>query len=80
MAAVYPPTDHDAINTSQRPRKLLDQARDALRATHYAFRSGRCYVGWMKRFIRFHDSRRLRPVSAPHPVKRQFLAAPSAAH
>ena len=29
-----------------RPKKLLDQVRDAIRLTHYAYRTEQAYVGW----------------------------------
>jgi len=37
------------------PRKLLDQARDAIRLKHYAYSTEQTYVQWIKRFILFHD-------------------------
>ena len=39
------------------PRNLLDQVRDVMRVKHYAFRTERTYIGWIKRFILFHDKR-----------------------
>jgi integron integrase len=38
-------------------KKLLDQARDALRARHYSYRTEETYIDWMRRFILFHDKR-----------------------
>jgi hypothetical protein len=35
--------------------KLLDQVRDKLRVKHYAIRIEQSYVGWIKRYIHFHD-------------------------
>lgn len=43
---------HDA-----KPRKLLDQVRDALRVKHYAYRTEECYVDWVRRYILFHNKR-----------------------
>jgi hypothetical protein len=40
-----------------RPRKLLDQVRDAIRLGHYSYRTEQAYVGWIKRYIYFHDGR-----------------------
>ena len=34
-----------------RPKKLLDQVRDAIRLKHYSYRTGQAYVGWIKRYI-----------------------------
>jgi integron integrase len=40
-----------------RPRKLLDQVRDAIRLKHYSYRTEQTYVGWIRRYILFHDKR-----------------------
>jgi hypothetical protein len=40
-----------------RPKKLLDQVRDAIRLKHYSYRTEQAYVGWIKRYIYFHDVR-----------------------
>lgn len=39
----------------QKPRKLLDQVRDKLRVKHYAYRTEKAYIFWIRRFILFHD-------------------------
>jgi hypothetical protein len=38
-------------------KKLLDRVRDALRLWHYSLRTEECYVGWMTRYILFHNKR-----------------------
>ncbi len=40
-----------------RPKKLLDQVRDAIRLKHYSIRTEQAYIGWIKRYIFFHDVR-----------------------
>jgi integron integrase len=40
-----------------RPKKLLDQVRDAIRLKHYSYRTEQAYVGWIKRYVYFHDVR-----------------------
>ena len=40
-----------------KPRKLLDQVRDALRLKHSSIRTEQAYVNWIKRFILFHHKR-----------------------
>jgi integron integrase len=40
-----------------RPRRLLDQVRDAVRVRHYSYRTEQAYVGWVRRFILFHGKR-----------------------
>jgi len=37
--------------------KLLEQARDRLRLKHYSIRTETAYLGWIKRYILFHDKR-----------------------
>ena len=34
---------------------LLDQVRQAIRKRHYSHKTEEAYVGWIKRFIHFHD-------------------------
>lgn len=50
-AAVSPRTTADPLAA------LLDQAREALRVKHYAIRTEQAYVGWIKRFLRYHGNR-----------------------
>jgi integron integrase len=40
-----------------RPRRLLDEARAALRTRHYSRRTEDAYVAWMRRYILFHGKR-----------------------
>jgi integron integrase len=44
------------ILLSDRPR-LLDQVRTTLRERHYSRRTEEAYVGWIRRFIVFHNKR-----------------------
>jgi len=37
--------------------KLLDQVRNAIRTRHYSYRTEEAYVGWIRRFILFHNKR-----------------------
>ena len=37
------------------PKKLLDQVRDAIRLKHYSYRTEQSYVGWVQRYILFHN-------------------------
>ncbi len=48
---------------SRRPR-LLDQVRDEIRLRHYSLRTEHTYLGWIKRFILFHNKRHPRDMSA----------------
>ena len=48
------PNSSDKSTTPKSP-KLLDQVRDKLRVKHYSIRTEQSYVGWIKRYIFFHD-------------------------
>jgi len=51
--------------TEQRPKKLLDQVRDAIRLKHYSIRTEEAYVNWIKRYILFHNKRHPTEMGAP---------------
>ena len=40
-----------------RPPRLLDRVREAARLRHMSRRTEEAYVGWIRRFIVFHDKR-----------------------
>jgi integron integrase len=44
------------IPTAPKP-KLLDQVRQAIRTRQYSYKTEKAYVGWIKRFIFFHNKR-----------------------
>jgi len=54
----------DAVTIAAKPR-LLDEVRDRIRVKHYSLRTERAYVGWVRRFILFHDKRHPRDMGAP---------------
>ena len=56
---------------TKRPKKLLDQVRDAIRVKHYSIRTEEAYVTWIKRFILFHDKRH--PLEMDVPEIEAFL-------
>jgi len=43
--------------SSPKPKKLLDQLRDAIRIKHYAYSTEKTYTHWAKRYILFHNKR-----------------------
>ncbi|MEZ4673110.1 MAG: integron integrase [Caldilineaceae bacterium] len=49
----------------QKPKKLLDQVRDAIRLKNYAYSTEKAYVDWIERFIRFHKLRHPREMNSP---------------
>ncbi len=51
-------------NTTAKPPKLLDQVRDKLRVKHYSIRTEESYLGWIKRYIYFHDKRHPKTLGA----------------
>jgi len=50
---------------SDKPPRLLDQVRQALRLKHYALRTEEAYVGWVRRFILFHHKRHPQTLGTP---------------
>jgi hypothetical protein len=50
---------------NQRPKKLLDQVRDAIRVKHYSVRTEEAYVSWIRRFILFHDKQHPKDMGVP---------------
>jgi len=51
--------------------KLLDEIRNTLRVHHYAVKTEKAYVQWVKRFILFHKKRH--PVGMGKVEVEQFL-------
>src|SRR5574341_1062701 len=56
-----------------RQPRLLDRVRAALRARHYSARTEETYIGWIRRYIFFHEKRHPAEIGAPE-VSR-FLSA-----
>jgi len=57
-------TDHreplpepETLQTVAVTSHLLDQVRQAIRTRHYSDRTEEAYVGWVRRFVLFHDKR-----------------------
>src|SRR5215831_8809556 len=48
---------HESTASSARPRRLLDQVHDAIRARHYSPRTAEAYCTWVRRFVLFHGTR-----------------------
>ncbi len=71
MSEFYQRNDSRAINSTTRPRKLLDQVRDMLRTKHDALRTEQAYVQWIRRFILHHQKRH--PAEMGGPEVEQFL-------
>ena len=49
---------------TQRPKRLLDQVRDAIRLKHYAYSTEKTYVYWIKRFILYQNKRHPQEITA----------------
>jgi integrase len=48
----------------QRPKKLLDHVRDAIRLKHYSWHTEEAYVTWIIRYIFFYDKRHPKDMGA----------------
>lgn len=51
-------------NTASNSPRLLDQVRERIRVKHYSLRTEQSYIGWIRRFILFHDKRHPRDMGA----------------
>ena len=51
---------------SDKPPKLLDRVRQAIRTRHYSARTEEAYVMWIKRYIFFHNKRHPASMDAEH--------------
>jgi len=47
-----------------RPKKLLDQVREAIRLKHYSYKTEQTYVGWIRRYILFHHKQHPKDMGA----------------
>ena len=52
-------------------KKLLDQVRDSIRLKHYSIRTEQAYIGWIRRYILFHNKRH--PKEMGHSEIERFL-------
>jgi integron integrase len=48
----------------QRPKKLMEQVQDAIRLKHYSYKTEKSYVGWIRRYIFFHNKRHPRDMGS----------------
>ncbi len=55
-----------------KPVRLLDRLRIAIRARHYSIRTEEAYVGWVRRYIFFHNKRH--PAEMGEPEMNSFLS------
>jgi integron integrase len=60
-----PDADRRGSPHAGQPVRLLDRVRVTVRAHHYSPRTEKAYVGWIRRFILFHDKRHPAQMGAP---------------
>ena len=53
------------MSSSGKPTRLLDRVRDKIRLKHYSIRTEQAYLGWIKRFILFHNKRHPESMGLP---------------
>jgi len=46
--------------------RLLDEVRDAIRLRHYSLSTERSYIGWIRRYILFHNKTHPKDMGADH--------------
>jgi len=56
---------HVKDNHAQKPKKLLDIAKEILRRKHYSIRTEEAYIGWTVRYIHFHNKRHPKNMGVP---------------
>ena len=49
--------NHSAPQGQIRPVMLSDKLREVMRLKHYSLRTEEAYLGWVRRFIRFHHGK-----------------------
>ena len=54
---VTPSNTPDNASEQTRHPGLLEKVRERLRVRHYSLRTEEAYLGWIKRFVWFHDMR-----------------------
>jgi integrase len=72
VSASQPALTANASSSSAKP-KLLDQVRKAIRTRHYSVKTEESYLGWIKRFIFFHNKRH--PAEMRETEIAQFLSS-----
>ena len=56
---------NSGASLEQKPaKKLLDQVREIIRMKHYSPRTEKTYVGWIRRYILFHNKRHPREMGS----------------
>jgi len=70
--ANQPAPTTSAPSSTTKP-KLLDRVRQTIRTRHYSIKTEEAYVGWIKRFIFFHNKRH--PVEMTEMEIGQFLSS-----
>ena len=55
----------------EKKKKLLDIVRDKIQVKHYSMKTEQSYVGWIKRYILFHNKRH--PIDMGKKEIEQFL-------
>ncbi|MFE4106679.1 integron integrase [Almyronema epifaneia] len=53
------------MQSEPRPKKLLEQVRDAIRMKHYSYRTEQTYLQWIRRYILFHNKRHPNEMGVP---------------
>jgi integron integrase len=71
--ASSPPAPRASTSPTPGKPKLLEQVRQAIQSRHYSYMTEKAYVGWIKRFIFFHNKRH--PAEMGEPEIARFLSS-----
>jgi hypothetical protein len=61
---IFPREEKQFSRPLPQPRKLLDHVRDVLRVNHYSARTEGAYIGWIRRYILYHNKKHPREMGA----------------
>src|SRR6266498_678468 len=70
--SVNQPITTASVTTAAPKPKLLDQVHQAIRTRHYSPKTEEAYIGWIKRYIFFHNKRH--PLEMAEAEIAQFLS------
>lgn len=60
------PTDDRKDKPPQAKKMLLDVARETIRLRHLSYYTEKQYIGWIRRFLRYHHGKHPREMNAEH--------------
>jgi Phage integrase, N-terminal SAM-like domain len=66
----------NASTSSGQPLTLLQAVRAAIRRKHYSYRTEKCYLFWVRQFLRYHGRRHPRQMGAAEVTAQKATSLP----